>query len=412
MDKKFSRLKHACYMVNISGSVVGNLSPLLFVTFRSLYGISYSLLGLLVVINFGTQLLIDLAFSFFSYKFNIPLAVKLTPVLTAIGIFVYAVFPFFFPGSVYLGLIIGTVIFSSAGGLAEVLISPVIAAIPSEYPDSEMSRLHSVYAWGVVFVVIFITLFLLLFGQKNWQYLALSFLIIPVIASVLFSGSKIPEMKTPEKVSGAFNLIKDKNMILCFFCIFLGGASECTMSQWSSSYIEQALGIQKIWGDVFGVAMFGAALGFGRSLYAKIGKNINRALFFGAVGATVCYLVAVFVNVPFVGLIACAVTGFCVSMLWPGSLIVASGRMPYGGVAVFALMAAGGDMGAAICPQLVGLVTDAVIAHPQTVSVAEALSLSAEQLGMKAGMLSATLFPLAAIILYAVIWRTDKNKRA
>ena len=86
----YKRLKMACYSTNLSMSIVGNLSPLLFLTFRSLYGISYSLLGTLVLINFVTQLLVDLAFSFFSHRFNIPFAVKITPALSCAGLAVYA----------------------------------------------------------------------------------------------------------------------------------------------------------------------------------------------------------------------------------------------------------------------------------------------------------------------------------
>ena len=82
---KYDRVKLACYATNVSMSIVGNLSPLLFITFHSLYGISYSLLGLLVLINFCTQLTVDLILSFFSHKFNIPRIVKFTPVLTVIG---------------------------------------------------------------------------------------------------------------------------------------------------------------------------------------------------------------------------------------------------------------------------------------------------------------------------------------
>ena len=65
------KLKIATYISSFSMSVVGNLPPILFLTFNSLYEISYSLLGLLVLINFVTQLGIDLIFSFFSHKFNI-----------------------------------------------------------------------------------------------------------------------------------------------------------------------------------------------------------------------------------------------------------------------------------------------------------------------------------------------------
>ena len=131
MDPKYRRLKWACYSTNVSMSVVASLSPLLFLTFRNMYGISYSLLGLLVLINFVTQLGMDLAFSFFSHRFPIPKVVKMTPALTVLGLAVYALWPFFFPDAVYAGLVVGTVIFSAAAGFNEVLISPVIASIPA-----------------------------------------------------------------------------------------------------------------------------------------------------------------------------------------------------------------------------------------------------------------------------------------
>jgi hypothetical protein len=122
-------------------AIVGNLSPLLFLTFRSLYGISYSLLGTLVLVNFVTQLTVDLIFSFFSHKFNIGKTVKITPVITVIGLWAFAILPWLFPAHAYLGIVIGTVIFSAACGLCEVLISPTIAAIPAENPEREMSKL-------------------------------------------------------------------------------------------------------------------------------------------------------------------------------------------------------------------------------------------------------------------------------
>jgi hypothetical protein len=274
LNTNYKRLKYACYTTNRSMSVVGNLSPLLFITFRSLYGISYSLIGLLVLINFCTQLLIDLVFSFYAHKFDISKTVKITPVLTAAGLFIYAVYPFLFPNSVYVGLVIGTVIFAASGGLAEVLISPVIAAIPSDNPDREMSKLHSVYAWGVVFVVIVSTLFLLVFGARNWQWLSLLWMILPLYSSILFLGSNIPKMQTPEKATITLKLIYSKGFLLCFLCIFFGGASECIMAQWSSSYLEQALRIPKVWGDVLGVALFAVMLGTGRTLYSRYGKTL------------------------------------------------------------------------------------------------------------------------------------------
>lgn len=410
MQTNYKRLKYACYTTNVSMSVVGNLSPILFLTFHNLYGISYSLLGLLVLINFITQLMIDLVFSFFSHKFNIPLVVKITPLLTFIGLFLYAVFPFAFPQYAYIGLVIGTLVFSASGGLAEVLISPVIAAIPSDDPDREMSKLHSVYAWGVVPVILISTLFLSLFGSENWQWLAIFFMLVPLTSFILFTKAKIPQMETPEKVSGALSFLKNKGLWLCVGAIFLGGASECTMAQWSSGYLEQALGIPKVWGDVFGVTVFSVMLGLGRTLYAKKGKKIGNVLFLGVVGASVCYLVAAICNIPLIGLVACAFTGLCVSMLWPGSLIVASDRFPQGGVFIFAMMAAGGDLGASVGPQLIGVITDFAIANPQIVDFAESINLAPEQMGMKLGMLVGALFPIMAIPVFLAIKKSRNEK--
>lgn len=410
MQTNYKRLKYACYTTNVSMSVVGNLSPILFLTFHNLYGISYSLLGLLVLINFITQLMIDLVFSFFSHKFNIPLVVKITPLLTFTGLFLYAVFPFVFPQNAYIGLVIGTLVFSASGGLAEVLISPVIAAIPFDDPDREMGKLHSVYAWGVVPVILISTLFLYLFGSENWQWLALFFMLVPLTSFILFTKAKIPQMETPEKVTGALSFLKNKGLWLCVGAIFLGGASECTMAQWSSGYIEQGLGIPKVWGDVFGVAVFSAMLGLGRTLYAKKGKKIGNVLFLGVVGAAACYLVAAICNMPLIGLVACAFTGLCVSMLWPGSLIVASDRFPQGGVFIFAMMAAGGDLGASVGPQLIGVITDFAIANPQLVAFAESLNLAPEQMGMKLGMLVGALFPIMAIPLILSIKKSRNEK--
>ena len=409
MQQKYTRLKLACYTSNIAMSVVSNISPLLFLTFRSLYGISYSLLGLLVLVNFVTQLSVDLIFSFFSRKFNVKKCVKAIPIITSSGLLLYAAAPLLFPNAVYLGLVLGTVVFAASGGFVEVLLSPVIAAIPAENPDREMSKLHSVYAWGVVGVVLFSSLFLLLFGAHRWQWLILLLVLIPVLSAILFFGTKFPPMAEGESAKGTKGLLGKKMLWVCFLALFLSGAAECTMSQWSSGYLEQALGIPKIWGDVFGVALFAMMLGLGRTLYAKYGKHIERILLLGAIGAVCCYFISAVVPVPIIGLIACATTGFCVSMLWPGGLIVVADRIPTGGVVMYAMMAAGGDLGASVGPQLVGIITDKVMVSPSATEFAMRLGITAEQLGMKCGMLVGMIFPLLAVPVFFFLLKSRKN---
>ena len=391
----------ACYCMSITMSVVSNLPPLLFLTFREQFGLSYSLLGLLILVNFSTQLAIDLVFSFFSHKFNIPKTVKLMPWIAFVGILVYVAAPLVAPRAPFAGMLLGTLIFSAASGLAEVLISPVVAALPSDNPEREMSKLHSVYAWGTVFVVIAAT-FILSANIISWQILVLLFSLIPLASGLLFIGADVPETKTGEKDENAFSLLKNSGVWLCVTAIFLGGAAELTMSQWASSYLEQSLGIPKVWGDVFGVAFFAAMLGFGRTLYSKKGKNIRRVLFFSAVGASACYLTAALTENAFAGLFACGFCGFCTSMLWPGSLVVASERFPQGGVVIYAMMAAGGDLGASVVPQLVGIVTDTVMTNPAVMS----LGIAPEQLGMRLGLLVGAIFPIVAIPIYYKIKKT------
>lgn len=407
--KNDSIVKYACYTANISMSVIVTLSPLFFLTFHNVYAISFLMLGTLVFINFITQLLVDLVLSFYAQHFNLEKLVKMTPRLTALGLFVYAVFPYLFPDLVYVGLVIGTIIFAASGGLVEVLISPVIAELPSDNPEREMSKLHSVYAWGVVGVVILSTLFLTVFGREQWQILTLLWMLVPLCSCVLFYKCQVPSLKTLETASNVMDLVKDKRFLLCFLGILLGGASECTMSQWSSSYLEQSLTIPKVWGDILGVAMFGVMLGTGRTLYAKYGNNIYKILVMSAIGSTICYAVAVISVSPVIGLIACVLTGFCTALLWPGSLMVAVDRFPQAGVAVFALMAAGGDLGAAIGPQIVGGITDYVLANEKASVLAGTWNLTIEQLSMKMGLLAAIVFPLCAIIVFTKMYR-EKGK--
>lgn len=397
-------------MTNISMAVVTNITALFFLTFRELYGISYSLLGLLVLVNFCTQLAVDLLFSFFSHKINVHTAVRAIPILTSVGFLLFATAPVIFPNAVYIGLLLGTVIFAASGGFSEVLISPIIEALPSDNPERELSALHSVYAWGTVGVIIVSSLFILLFGAENWQLLILGFIAIPAVSAVLYMSSALPSIEAPERTESSGSVLKNPSLWLCVLAIFLGGASECVMAQWSSSYLENALSIPKFWGDIFGVALFALMLGLGRTLYAKYGKSVEKIMLLGAIGASCCYLIAAMSSFAPIGLVACALTGFCVSMLWPGSLIVGADRVVSGGVVMYAMLAAGGDLGASVGTQLVGLVVDAVAANLEAVSLACQIGITPEQLGLKVGMLVGALFPIAAILVYTHIVRTKSKK--
>lgn len=405
--KNYKMMRNACYFSYLSMSSVFSLPPMLFVTFHEMYGISYTLLGTLLFVNFTTQLLIDLIFTFFSKHFNIKMTVRIMPMITTAGLLIYAVIPTLFPSYASVGLIIGTIVFSLSAGLSEVLLSPLVASIPSEHPDKDMSMLHSLYGWGVVTVVLLSSIYFKIFGTRNWFYLTLFFAFLPLIASVMFFMADFPtvvlgnEDKTKDKA-------KSKNIVIfiCAVCIFLGSSSENIMTGWISSFMEKGLSVPKATGDVLGMAMFAIMLAVTRGVYAKYGKNIYVMLTVGMAGALVCYVSAGVINNTYVAFVACILTGLFTSMLWPGTLILMEERAPAAGVAAYALMAACGDFGASIAPQGLGIIVDKISVSEYAAEMAEKLSVSAECIGLKTGMLFAAIFPALGLIWLLI----SKNK--
>ncbi|NLK28371.1 MAG: MFS transporter [Clostridiales bacterium] len=408
----FKRTKFACYAAYFTMSSIFSLPPLLFVTFREMYGISYTLLGTLVLTNFCTQLTVDLIFTLFSRHFNVHKVVKVMPLITSLGLLIYAIFPMLMPNHAYIGLLIATVIFSIAAGLSEVLLSPVIAAIPSDNPQRDMSMLHSLYAFGVFTVVVISTLFLKLFGNEKWMYLTMFWALLPILAAILFMISPMPDMSGSENNTNIEGTKRRRlGLSLCVACIFLGSSAENAMGNWISGYMENALHIDKALGDILGMAMFAILLGITRITYAKYGKHIGRVLLGGMIGASICYLVVGFTSSTVLAFIACVLTGLFTSMLWPGTLILMEENIPGVGVAAYALMAAGGDLGASIAPQLMGIVVDQVSASAFAVELSSTLNLTTEQIGMKAGMLVSAIFPMIGTLLLIFIIRYFKKNK-
>lgn len=401
MDQlKYKRTKLACYFTYLAMSSVFSLPPLLFATFREMYGISYTLLGTLVLVNFCTQLGIDLIFSFFSKHFNIHKIIRLMPLVTATGLCVYALVPLLFPQHAYAGLIAGTFIFSVAAGLCEVLVSPTVAACPSDTPEKDMSILHSLYGYGFVGVVLVSTLFLQFVGNRYWMYLTFFWACLPVVASVLLMTAPLPDMNMGHGETKSVNSRhRTKSILLCMACIFLGACAENTMSNWISVYTENVLHMPKVLGDILGMSLFAILLALTRTAYAKYGKNISKVLMLGMAGAIVCYTVVAFSPNAVLSLIACVAVGICTSMLWPGTLILMEEKIPAVGVSAYALMAAGGDFGASFAPQTLGIIVDKISVTEWAASLGRTFSLSPEQVGFKVGMLIAAIFPILGVFL-------------
>ena len=276
-----------------------------------------------------------------------------------------------------------------------------------------MSLLHSLYAFGVFTVVLVSTLFLRFFGAENWMYLTLFWAALPVAAAIMFMLSPMPDMDVSGSEEGTKGTKRRTlSLAICVAAIFFGSCAENSMSNWVSTFMENALHVDKTLGDILGMAMFAILLGIARISYAKFGKNIMRVLLFGMIGAAACYLVAgLSTNVVF-AFVACILTGLFTSMLWPGTLIMMEENIPGVGVAAYALMASSGDLGASVAPQLLGIVVDKVAASDFAVELGARLNLAAEQIGLKAGMLVTAIFPIlgTAVLIFAIRYFKKQNK--
>ena len=120
------------------------------------------------------------------------------------------------------------------------------------------------------------------------------------------------------------------------------------------------------------------------------------------IGASVCYFLVGFSSNVIVAFVGCVLTGIFTSMLWPGTLIMMEEKIPNVGVGAYALMAASGDFGASLAPQLMGIVADNVAVSKFALDLAPTLNLTVEQIGLKAGMLVNSIFPILGIAVMII----------
>ncbi len=355
----YNHTMYACFIGYIVQAIVNNFVPLLFLTFQATYNIPLSKITMLVTINFGLQLLIDLLSVSFVDRIGYRASMLLAHICAAVGFLLLTILPEIFSDP-FIGLLIAVTIYAIGGGLLEVLVSPVMEACPTDNKEKAMSLLHSFYCWGHVGVVLLSTLFFKLFGIENWKILAVLWAIIPIINTILFTkvpmASLIEEGETGLTIPQLFS----KKIFWLFLLIMVcAGASEQSVSQWASTFAEKGLGVSKTIGDLAGPMAFAILMGTARAFYGKYGERINLDLFmiYSGILCVISYLCIALVPSPIFGLIGCALCGLSVGILWPGSFSKASASIRGGGTAMFALMALAVDLGCSSGPTLVGMVS-------------------------------------------------------
>lgn len=388
----YKKTLFACYLGFITQAISANFAPLLFLTFKSTYGISLEKIALIPFVFYLTQLLIDFAATKFADKIGYRTCVTASQVVSALGLVLLAILPEVLPVP-FVGILISVVFYAMGSGLIEVLVSPIVEACPFENKDSMMSLLHSFYCWGTVGVILGSTLFFAVFGVKNWRILTLIWALVPLVNTFNFMTCPIERLLEDGESLPIRKLLSIPLFWLMILLMICSGASEASMAQWASAFTESALGVSKTVGDLAGPCLFAVFMGITRVIYGKMSEKLDltKVMLLCGTMCAGCYLLASLSPMPILGLAGCALCGMAVGIMWPGTLSISSQKCPRGGTALFAFLALAGDLGATVSPALVGSISEIAGSN------------------LKMGLLVAAVFPIVLVAGLMVLKKWYRN---
>lgn len=393
-QKNYKKTLIACYLGFVTQAISANFTPLLFLTFKSTYGITLDKIALIPLVFYMTQLLVDLAATKFADRIGYRICVVASQVLSSVGLMLMAILPEVFP-TPFVGILIAVVLYAMGSGLIEVLVSPIVEACPFENKDGMMSLLHSFFCWGSMGTILISTAFFAVFGLENWKILTFVLALVPLYNTFNFISCPIEKLVEDGKSMSVRSLLKTPIFWLMILLMVCSGASEATMTQWTSAFTESALGVSKTVGDLAGPCMFAMFMGVARMLYGKFSEklDLSKVMLVCGVMCAGCYLLASLSTLPILGLVGCALCGLAVGIMWPGSVSVSARHCPRGGTAMFAFLALAGDFGAAASPTMVG-------------SIAELAGGD-----LKVGLLVATVFPVVLVVGLVVLRSVKSHQK-
>ena len=391
MNNGYKRTLCASFIGSATLSISNNLAPLLFVLFQQEFEISVAKIGLLITYNFCIQTLVDLIAARYAEKIGYKKCIVAAELFCAVGVSGLGVFPFLLPDP-YVGLLLAVGAYAIGGGLLEVLVSPIVEALPLSKKSGAMSLLHSFYCWGHALVVILTTVFFHLAGTQSWRIVTFLWALIPAANAVLFATSPIITLAGDAEQVPIHNLFKVRVFWVFLFIMLCAGAAELSMAQWASYFAERGLGVSKAFGDLLGPCMFALLMGTARALYAAFSSKIrlSTVLIGSGVLCIISYLLAVFSPYPVLSLIGCGLCGLSVGIMWPGTLSLSAERFPQCGAGMFGLLALAGDVGCSAGPSVVGFVSQLTDGRLQS------------------GLLAATIFPVFLIISVSMLRKYTK----
>lgn len=386
--KKYSLTLTACYVGYVIQAMVNNLSPLLFVQFKRQFALDSAMLSFIIFINFGLQIIVDSLSAKITEKIGYRAGAILAQVFSCTGLVCLGVLPNVI--NPFAGIITATVLMAIGGGFVEVILSPVIEALPLGNKSGAMCFLHSFYCWGHIFTVLAATIYFNLFTIDAWRYLPVALAVIPLLNCITFAVCPLETLEGDETPSSYKSIFTMRGFWLFPVLILASGAAEQAIAQWASDFAEIGLGVDKTLGDVFGTCLFALGMALSRTVYGVLGEKIDLKKAFVLCGGLLIgsYLLAALSPSAGLSLAGIAFGGIFVGLLWPGLYAVAGQAYPKGGTKMFGVLALFGDIGCTVGPTLTGLVSNDI----------------------KTGLLFATCFPVIVFICSVILLkRTKKN---
>ena len=367
----------------------------MFLTFHKDYRIPLGLIALIPVTFFFTQLVVDIFCAKFVDRIGYRVSIVASEAFSALGLIFLAFLPEIFPAErAFTGIIISVILYAIGSGLIEVLCSPIVEACPFENKEKTMSLLHSFYCWGWLGVTVISTILFTLLGLQNWKIISCLWALIPLYNIYNFVTCPIEKLVDDGKGMKILELLKTPVFYAAVILMMCSGASELSMAQWASAFVESGLGFSKTVCDFAGPCLFAVTMGICRVFYGKFGEKVELSKFMTGSGilCLFCYILASLFKNPVIALTGCIMCGFSVGIMWPGTLSITSKKLPAGGTAMFALLAMAGDLGGAMGPGIVGMISQK------------------NGDNLQAGLFAGSIFPVI-LIVFLVIFKMMKGKK-
>ena len=240
------------------------------------------------------------------------------------------------------------------GGILDMVLSPIVAALQPDRKTAAMNWLHSFYCAGAMLLTG--AGWVAIHYGVPWRLFAASAAAVPLATLIVFARLNVP----PLVAEGAERVPTGRMLSSFFFltalgAILLAGATEAGMSTWLPAYAERDLHFTKAIGAL-ALSGFLATMWLGRIFAAVLGHRIPAGALLGVSASLsiVGYLAAVLLPWDGGALAACIITGLAVGGLWPTILGLVANRVPHGGATMFGLLGAAGNGGCFLAPWAIG----------------------------------------------------------